>query len=396
MSPVLEDGQMELISFDKFYYDVTDHRMKAMDPKREEDFISISGSKMRALARQGATPCPDPIPNDLLAANCVPQVSLTSMVVLNKSMQQVWFSLNLPVFFFFFFFFFFSFEQGFMVQTGWEIVCDYYQNIDTKRWVPWSKSIVEPTVAANTKAIGMYGTTDFELLFTEEGGYGTTTRFLSPWHDLPLLMSSGGGYGSDPLYTFVVEIPMYETAKMEVSKADVYNPIKQDTNKDGSPRYYTYGTPFFNYGLLPQTWEDPSACDAKGHCGDNDPLDVMEIGSTPLPMGTVTPVRVLGSLELIDEGETDHKIIAIRTDDPDYNRITDMASLEAVKPGIVEKLIDWLKMYKTSDGKGVNSLSSDLPTSKAEAISIISECNARWQKLKSGMSVNRDRFYISP
>ena len=76
MSPVLEDGEMELISFDKFYYDVTDHRMKAMDPKRPDDFISISGSKMRALARQGATPCPDPIPSDLLAANCVPQVCL--------------------------------------------------------------------------------------------------------------------------------------------------------------------------------------------------------------------------------------------------------------------------------------------------------------------------------
>ena len=74
MSPVLEDGEMGLISFDKFFYDVTDHQMKAMDPKREGDFISISGSKMRALARQGATPCPDPIPNDLLAANCVPQV----------------------------------------------------------------------------------------------------------------------------------------------------------------------------------------------------------------------------------------------------------------------------------------------------------------------------------
>ena len=91
MSPVLEDGQMELISFDKFYYDVTDHQMKAMDPKRPDDFISISGSKMRALARQGATPCPDPIPNDLLAANCVP--------------------------------------QGFMVQSGWDIVCDYYQKV---------------------------------------------------------------------------------------------------------------------------------------------------------------------------------------------------------------------------------------------------------------------------
>jgi 3'-phosphoadenosine 5'-phosphosulfate synthase len=28
MSPVLEDQQMELISFDKFYYDVKDHKMK--------------------------------------------------------------------------------------------------------------------------------------------------------------------------------------------------------------------------------------------------------------------------------------------------------------------------------------------------------------------------------
>ena len=189
---------------------------------------------------------------------------------------------------------------------------------------------------------------------------------------------------------------MYETAKMEVSKTDVYNPIKQDTNKDGSPRYYTYGTPFFNYGLLPQTWEDPSACDALGHCGDNDPLDVMEVGDGPLPMGSVVAVRVLGSLELIDEGETDHKIVAIKSTDRDFGRITDMASLEAAKPGIVAKLIDWLKMYKTSDGKGVNELSSERPTSAAEAVAIINECNDRWVRLKSGQSMNKDQFYISP
>lgn len=54
----------------------------------------------------------------------------------------------------------------------------------------------------------------------------------------------------------------------------------------------------------------------------------MEIGTGPLPMGSVVSVKVLGSLELIDEGETDHKIIAIRSDDPDYYRIHDMASLE--------------------------------------------------------------------
>jgi len=42
-------------------------------------------------------------------------------------------------------------------------------------------------------------------------------------------------------------------------------------------------------------------------------------------------VQVLGSLELIDEGEVDHKIVAIRTDDPEAYRISDMASLEYAK-----------------------------------------------------------------
>lgn len=47
-----------------------------------------------------------------------------------------------------------------------------------------------------------------------------------------------------------------QTAKMEVMKDVEFNPIMQDESK-GKPRYYTYGVPFFNYGLLPQTWEDP-------------------------------------------------------------------------------------------------------------------------------------------
>merc|ERR1711918_113606 len=97
---------------------------------------------------------------------------------------------------------------------------------------------------------------------------------------------------------------------------------------------------------------------------------------------------VLGSLELIDEGETDHKIIALRTDDPDASRIHDMASLEAVKPGITAKMVDWLKMYKTSDGKAENVLASDTP------YSITEECHERWQALKAGTTPNKDGFFL--
>ena len=38
------------------------------------------------------------------------------------------------------------------------------------------------------------------------------------------------------------------------------------------------GVPFFNYGAFPQTWEDPNIKNNEGYGGDNDPLDVIEIG----------------------------------------------------------------------------------------------------------------------
>lgn len=41
------------------------------------------------------------------------------------------------------------------------------------------------------------------------------------------------------------------------------------------------GDIYFNYGCFPQTWEDPTYIhpDAEGCRGDNDPLDVVEIGA---------------------------------------------------------------------------------------------------------------------
>ncbi|CAB1117921.1 unnamed protein product [Ectocarpus sp. CCAP 1310/34] len=248
MSPGV--GSMKMLEFSQVYYDKKTHTMTAPDPSRPDDFISISGllkqlergrqhrrgrrvlehgahhaknqqererrnpkamtaSKMRKLAAQGAKPCPNEIPSDLLAANCIP--------------------------------------PGFMVQTGWDIVCDYYQNVDTKEWVPWSKPVIEPPTAPHTNAQGTFGTAPFQLGFTDP----TTGKPASPWHDVPLDPGLGDG-----VFRFIVEIPMYQTAKMEVMKDVAFNPIMQDESK-GQPRYYTYGVPFFNYGLLPQTWEDP-------------------------------------------------------------------------------------------------------------------------------------------
>jgi 3'-phosphoadenosine 5'-phosphosulfate synthase len=331
---------MNILPFAPVYYDKRDHVMKSKDPTRPDDFIEISGSKMRKLAAQGAKPCDisngQDIPSDLLAANCIP--------------------------------------PGFMVQSGWDIVCDYYQHVDSPDWVPYAVMNVDPMVASGTNHEGKFGTKNFKLYLTQAGG-----SIKSAWHDVPLYADA-----SQSLVNFIVEIPMYSTAKMEMMKDVLDNPIMQDT-KDNAPRYYSYGVPFFNYGLLPQTWEDPTIADpTTGAKGDGDPIDAIEIGSGPLGMGAVVRAKVLGSMELIDEGETDHKIIVLREGDEHFDSVHNMADLERVQPGITDKLVDWLKNYKTSDGKPQNRLKHDEPTTVADANAIIKEVSGYYQHLIAG------------
>ena len=239
--------------------------------------------------------------------------------------------------------------------------------------MPYSVQNVEPLTATSVIHEGKYGSKNFKLYPTING------KIVSPWHDIPLVADGIAG-----LYNMVVEIPMYSTAKMEVMKDNIENPIMQD-EKNNKPRYYTYGVPFFNYGLLPQTWEDPTIADpvtlAKG---DGDPIDAIEIGDGPLGMGSIIRVKVLGSMELIDEGETDHKIIVLRENDQHFDSIHSIADLEKVKPGVTALLLDWLKNYKTSDGKPVNRLKQDEPTTAQEAIKIINEVNGFYKNLISG------------
>ena len=59
------------------------------------------------------------------------------------------------------------------------------------------------------------------------------------------------------MFNYVNEIPSGTRAKMEVATKVEMNPVKQDVKK-GKLRFFTYGDIPFNYGCLPQTWEDPA------------------------------------------------------------------------------------------------------------------------------------------
>lgn len=69
---------------------------------------------------------------------------------------------------------------------------------------------------------------------------------------------------------------------LQINLAEGLNPIKQDIKK-GLPRFVPNCFPhkgyIWNYGALPQTWEDPNVIDENTKAkGDNDPIDVIEIG----------------------------------------------------------------------------------------------------------------------
>ncbi len=62
--------------------------------------------------------------------------------------------------------------------------------------------------------------------------------------------------------------------------------------------------------------------------GDNDPVDVVEIGSASAETGGVYKVKVLGVYAMIDDGELDWKVIAIRADDPKADSVNDIEDVE--------------------------------------------------------------------
>jgi len=236
--------------------------------------------------------------------------------------------------------------------------------------------------AVKTVADGTPGTLEFRLRFKDDSG-----NDISPLHDIPLHT------GEDGVYNALFEIPKNTKPKMEVAVKEPMNPIAQDVKK-GKLREY-HGPIFWNYGMFPQTWENPEEVHPEMKCaGDNDPVDVVEIGSEALAQGAVEPVKVLGVLAMIDDGEVDWKVIAIRTGDALAAELNDIADVEVKCPGVVSGIREWFRWYKTPDGKPLNAFGyEEKALDKSKAIEVIAETHDVWKKLKNGL-IDKKKLWI--
>lgn len=210
---------------------------------------------------------------------------------------------------------------------------------------------------------------------------------VSPFHDIPLYADK-----SKNIFNMVVEIPRWTQAKMEICKEEPLNPIKQDVKK-GKLRFVNNVFPHYgyiwNYGALPQTWEDPGHVDQNTKAkGDNDPIDVCEIGSKVIARGSILLVKVLGILAMIDEGETDWKVMAINVNDPLAEKMNDISDVDKYMPGFLNATRDWFRFYKVPTGKPENEFAFGGEfQGKDFALDIIKQTHTQWESLIMGKTI---------
>ncbi|KAI9886805.1 MAG: Inorganic pyrophosphatase [Watsoniomyces obsoletus] len=230
----------------------------------------------------------------------------------------------------------------------------------------------------SVRRVGQPNTLEYRV-FVERDGHP-----ISWFHDIPLYANE-----QHTILNMVVEIPRWTNAKLEISKDELLNPIKQDIKK-GKLRYVRNCFPhhgyLWNYGCFPQTWEDPNVIHPETKAkGDNDPLDVCEIGETVGYTGQIKQVKVLGIMALLDEEETDWKVIVIDVNDPLAPKLNDVEDVERHLPGLLRATNEWFRIYKIPDGKPENQFAfTGECKNKKYATDIIRECAEAWDKLITG------------
>jgi inorganic pyrophosphatase len=233
---------------------------------------------------------------------------------------------------------------------------------------------------------GTEDTLSFRLQAVEKEGVGAGKTPVSLWHDVTLVHIDPATEKPTPYLNFICEIPKFSRKKFEIATDEVGNPIKQDEKK-GKLREFKKGDIFFNYGCFPRTWEDPTHVhpDAMGCRGDNDPLDVCEIGLRIVQPGDIRPVKILGILCMIDDGEADWKVVVIDAEDKWAPFLNDIGDVEKHLPGTLNAVREWFRTYKIPDGKppnvfGLNERFMD----RSYTMQIIKECNQAWKELITG------------
>src|SRR5687768_8174806 len=162
-----------------------------------------------------------------------------------------------------------------------------------------------------------------------------------PWHGLPV-----GPEPPDVLNAFI-EITPFDLMKYEVDKASGYLRIDRPQRSSSQPPTL--------YGFIPRTYchERVRALAPEATRGDGDPLDVCVLSERVIARNEIlVRARIIGGLQMVDNGEADDKIISVLENDYVWGDARDINDVPAV---LVERLQHYLVTYKLVPGEPIHA-----------------------------------------
>jgi inorganic pyrophosphatase len=160
-----------------------------------------------------------------------------------------------------------------------------------------------------------------------------------PWHGLEV------GPEAPSVVTAYIEITPFDAVKYELDKVTGYTRVDRPQRSSSHPPTL--------YGFIPRTYcaervEALSGPEAVR--GDGDPLDICVVSERPIERADITlSARVVGGLQMIDNGEADDKIVAVLQNDLFWGGVRDLDDLPSK---LIERLTHYFSTYKLVPGSG--------------------------------------------
>ncbi|WP_435212313.1 inorganic pyrophosphatase [Luminiphilus sp. nBUS_16] len=187
-----------------------------------------------------------------------------------------------------------------------------------------------------------------------------------PWHGLEPIPE-----GVEPgIVRAYIEMLPSDTVKYELDKSTGFLVVDRPQR--------TTATPPALYGFIPRTYcaEEVAARCAHADVADGDPLDICIFSERLITRADILlNARVVGGIQMIDEGEADDKIIAVLEGDNIWGEVNDISDLPPIK---TERLQHYFSTYKMIPGKNVE-IRVDGVYGREEALKVIAASQQDYQ-----------------
>jgi inorganic pyrophosphatase len=158
-----------------------------------------------------------------------------------------------------------------------------------------------------------------------------------PWHGLEV------GDAAPHVVNAYIELTPFDSVKYELDKTTGYVRVDRPQRTSSQPPTL--------YGFIPRTYcgKRVAKLSPRSKSGDGDPMDICVITERPISRAEIIlRTRVLGGIQMVDNGEADDKIIAVLENDNIWGSAKELSDLPKM---MIDRLRHYFSTYKYMIGQ---------------------------------------------